>query len=152
VKTAEQHAAEEIAKQNSEYMASIKAQPSFEERMKAEKTMKEAEQWAKGQEAARAELAKAIMDYQCYGLDHVNIIGSEMVQAVLKQIRVPARDGKGVDGKNTDYIATVQWVRATISELPDHPRQGDTEAAVQRVRANFAAAQESKKFGKNNAW
>jgi hypothetical protein len=39
-------------------------------------------------------------------------------------IHVPAHDGKGVDGKNTDYIATAAWVRAVIAKLPDHPRLG----------------------------
>lgn len=123
----------------------------FSERVAAEKTKREADEWAKGQEKARAELGLVIMNYQCYGINHVDIGASEMVQKYLKGIRVPAHDGKGVDGKSTDYIATTAWVRAVIAELPDHPRLGDAESALKRVRESFAAQQEAKK-DKNQGW
>jgi hypothetical protein len=91
------------------------------------------------------------MDYQCYGLGRVDITGSEMVQHDLKTIRVPAHDGKGVDGKNFDYIATLSWVRAVILELPDHPKVGDVQVAVQRVREKFAQ-QAAKPKDRNQGW
>jgi hypothetical protein len=116
----------------------------------AEKTKKATEDWATGQEKARADLGFIIMNYQCYGINHVDIGATEMVQTFLKGIAVPSHDN-GVDGQKIDYIATAQWVRAVISELPDHPRIGDPGAALQRVREKFAAQQEVKK-NRSQAW
>jgi hypothetical protein len=69
----------------------------------------------------------------------------------LKTIRVPAHDSKGIDGKNFDYVATLSWVGAVILELPDHPKVGDVQAAVQRVREKFAQ-QAAKPKDRNQGW
>jgi hypothetical protein len=122
----------------------------FEERVAKEKAKREADAWVKGQEQARAQLGVAILDYKCYGLNHTDITGSEMVQRDLKTIRVPAHDSKGIDGKNFDYVATLEWVRAVIFELPDHPKVGDVQAAVKRVREKFA--QQAAKKDRNRGW
>ena len=69
----------------------------------------------------------------------------------MKTIRILAHDGKGVDGKNFDYVATLEWVRAVIFALPDHPKMGDVHAAVQRVREKFAQ-QAAKPKDRNQGW
>jgi hypothetical protein len=132
-------------------MDSIKPQESFDEKVKRDAAERQAEEWVRGQEKARGQLGAAILDYKCYKLNHTDITGSETVQRDLKTIRVPAHDGKGVDGKNTDYIATLSWVRAVILELPDHPKVGDVQAAVQRVREKFAQ-QAAKPKDRNQGW
>jgi hypothetical protein len=123
----------------------------FSERIAKEKAKREADAWVKGQEQARAKLGVAILDYKCFGLNHVDITGSEMVQRDLKTIRVPAHDGKGIDGQNFDYVATLSWVGAVILELPDHPKVGDVQAAVKRVREKFAQ-QAAKPKDRNQGW
>jgi hypothetical protein len=53
-----------------------------------------------------------------------------------------------------DYIQTINFVRATISELPDYPKdRADVVAALQRVREKFTAEQEKRnKPNRNNGW
>jgi hypothetical protein len=152
VKTADELTAAEIAKQHRDYMDSIRPQESFDAKVARDKQKRQAAEWAKGQEQARAQLGVAILDYACYrGPNQADVLATEAVQRELKEVRAPAHDGKGEDGKNTDYIATTAWVRAVIAELPDHPRLGDAESALKRVRENVAA-QQGVKRDKNQGW
>jgi hypothetical protein len=64
--TAEELAAKEIARQHRDYIESIKPQPSFEDRVKAEKAKRQAVEAEKAQENAKAQLAVEISGYQCY--------------------------------------------------------------------------------------
>jgi hypothetical protein len=121
--------------------------------VKAETAKREADAWTKGQEQARAELGKTIMNYACHrGPNQLDINMSDSIQIELKKIRVPAPACKEIDATKTDFVATVPWVRATIQALPDHPRDAKTDVAnaLNRVRADFA--QQAAKKDRNNGW
>lgn len=115
----------------------------------------EKEKWKKAQGTAKNELDSVIDGYSCNaGPNRVDHAASQMVRDFLRKVRVPAPAGKGIDATGTDYVATVNlWVRAVIQELPDHPRLGDPEKALQRVRDNFAAQAEAKaRPDRNQGW
>ncbi len=137
-----------------DYIDSIKQQPVYDP--KKVEQLAENEKWVKGQTTARNQLGSIIMDYKCnrYTGPGIDILKSEMVQAALRDIRVPAPPGKEIDDRKMDYIQTINFVRATISELPDYPRdRNDVVAALQRVREKFAAEQEKRnKPDRNNGW
>jgi len=107
-----------------DYMDSIKPQESFDEKVKRDAAKRQAEEWVRGQEKARGQLGAAILDYKCYKLNHTDITGSETVQRDLKTIRVPAHDGKGVDGKNTDYHRDVVLGSRSDSRTSRSPEGG----------------------------
>ena len=127
----------------------------FQDRMAAaQKAKRESDAWVRGQEQARNQLNTVILDCTFNsGPNHPDPSTSEMVQKFLKRVIVPAPAGKAIDPSGTDYIATVQWIRAVIQELPDHPKLGDPEKALQRVRDNFAAQAEAKnRPNKHDGW
>jgi hypothetical protein len=137
-----------------DYLDSIKKQPVYDPK-KVEQTA-ENEKWIKSQTTARNELNTIITEYETY--NRPNSVDHGMGDAVrvqLRKISVPAPAGKAIDASGTDYIATVQWVRAIKADLPDHPTNAwaDVHAALERVKARFLAEREKRsKPDRNQGW
>jgi hypothetical protein len=99
VKTADELAAAEIAKQHRDHMDSIRPQESFDAKVARDKQKRQAAEWAKGQEQARAQLGAAILDYACYrGPNQADVLATEAVQRELKKVRVPAQSARTSNG------------------------------------------------------
>jgi hypothetical protein len=129
--TSEELAQQEILKQHRDYMESIKPQPSFEDRVKTEQAKRLAEQATKAQADAKNQLEVTIANYQAYGLGRVDFLATEMVQKELSRLFIT------VAGKR-DYVRSLEFVRRVITELPDHPRQGDVQKVVDSLRVQLA--------------
>jgi hypothetical protein len=136
VKTADELAAEEAAHQYRDYMDSIKPQPSFEERVKAEKAKRLAAEAAKAQEDAKSQLALAISGYQCYRVNGAGIdyTATEMMQKELRSVRV-----------GNDFVRALAVVRQIITELPDHPKMGDVARVVESLNARSVKPEHQRK-------
>jgi hypothetical protein len=141
-------------KMREDYRLSIQKQPVFDVK-KAEK-IAEGEKWVKAQGSAKNELNQVISDYECYrGPNSRDHAMSDSVRQVLRTIRVPAPKGTAIDETGRDYVLTVQWIRRVIQTLPDRPTnaQADVYAALERVKAEYAAEQEKRnKKDRNKSW
>lgn len=126
VKTADELAAEEIAKQHRDYMDSIRPQESFEAKIARDKQKRQAAEAARAQEDARGHLAVAISGYQCYRLNGAGIdyTATEIVQRELRSVKA-----------GNDPVRTLAVVRQIIQELPDHPKMGDVARVVGSLNA-----------------
>jgi hypothetical protein len=126
VKTTDELAAEEIARQQRDYMDSIRPQESFEAKVARDKQKRLAAEATKAQADAKGQLELAIAGYQAYringsGIDYVT---TEMVQKDLRTVKY-----------GSDAIRTLAAVRQIILELPDHPKLGDVARVVESVNA-----------------
>jgi hypothetical protein len=131
VKSADELAAEENARQHADYMKSIAPQESFDARVKAETAKKNAEKAAAEQAAAMGVLRTSIDGYQCYrenggGIDY------NMTSAIQAELRtVISRNERG----QRDFIRNLIVVRQVIQELPDHPAVGDVARTLASINA-----------------
>jgi hypothetical protein len=133
VKSAEQIAAEGNAKMFKDYQDSLKPQPSFDERVKAETAKRAAEQAAKAQVDAKGQLALAISGYQAYkknagGLDYPT---TEMVRREVNAVVSRNADG------TRDFVRNLVAVKQIIQELPDHPNTGDVARTLASINARL---------------
>ena len=122
LKSANELAAEENAKMHRDFMKSIAPQPSFEEKVQADKKKRLAAEAAKAQTDAKGRIALAISGYQCYrengsGVDYT---ATEMVQNELRTVKF-----------GNDMVRTLAVVQQIIQELPDHPKMGDVARVVE---------------------
>jgi hypothetical protein len=126
VKTADELAAAEIAKQHRDYMDSIRPQESFDAKVARDKQKRQAAEAAKAQTDAKDALAVAISGYQCYRLNGAGIdyVATETVQRELRTVKC-----------GNDAIRTLAVVRQIIQELPDHPKMGDVARVVGSLNA-----------------
>jgi hypothetical protein len=127
-KTANELAAEEIAKQHRDYMDSIRPQESFEAKVARDKQKRLAAEATKAQEDAKGQLAVAISGYQCYRVNGAGIdyAATETVQRELRTVKF-----------GNDAIRTLAVVRQIIQELPDHPKIGDVARVVESLNARL---------------
>jgi hypothetical protein len=95
-----------------DYLDSIKPQPSYDERVKAEQAKKVAEDAAKLQAQAESTLKLAIDSYETYrGPGRVDFAKTESLRAQLRKIEVRRN-------KKRDAVLTLQKVREAISNMP----------------------------------
>jgi hypothetical protein len=116
------------ARQRRDWLDSIKPQPSFEARVKADADKRAKESAAKAQKDAAGLIQLAIEGYQCYRINGggVDYGATEMVRQDLRTIRF-----------GDDNILTLEAVKAVILELEDHPTLGSATRAVERVNARL---------------
>jgi hypothetical protein len=138
-KTADELAQEEIARQHRDYMDSIKPQPSFDERVAADKAKRQKADAKKEQEDAKGMLAVVIAGYQCYrGPNQIDYSTTEMVQKELRGVRAGG-----------DFVRLLTVVRQIIQQLPDHPKPGDVAEIVKGLneRSRQSSGQPKDAFG-----
>jgi hypothetical protein len=128
VKTADELAAEEHERQYLDYLESVKPQPNFEDRVKAEQAKRQTAEATKAQADAKGQIELAIAGYQCYrvngaGIDHA---ATEVIQKELRGV-----------GVGNDFVRTLAVVRQIIQELPDHPKMGDVGRVVESLHARL---------------
>jgi hypothetical protein len=140
MKTADELAAEEIAKQHRDYMKSIAPQPNFEDRVKAEQAKRQTAEATKAQTDAKSQLAVAISGYQAYRVNGAGIDygTTEMVQKELSTVVSRFPNGQ------RDYVKNLVVVRQIIQELPDHPKMDDVARTLETLNARLQKTGETK--------
>ena len=100
------------ARMQRDLLDSFKPQPNFEDRVKAEKAQREAEDASKQQAQAESAIKSAIDSYETYrGPNRVDFAKTESLRTQLRGIEV-RRGGK------RDAVLTLQKVREAISNMP----------------------------------
>ncbi len=144
VPTADELAQQEVLRQNRDYLDSLKPQPDFSAKLREVQAKKEAENAKKVQEDAKGQLAVAISGYQCYRINGAGIdyTATEMIQKELEYVVSRFPNGK------RDYVRNLAVVRQIITELPDHPHQGDVAKVVESLNArSLKSIQPKDSFG-----
>jgi hypothetical protein len=100
------------ARMQRDLLDSLKPQPTFEDRVKAEKAQREAEAEAKKQQAAQREINRLIDNYTInLGPGRIDYARSEYFREQLRGIKVK-KNGK------YDAILTLRKVQEALSNLP----------------------------------
>jgi len=108
----------------------------FDERLKAAKAKKDAEDRAKAEADAETMLNNEIMSYQCYA--GPNRIDYTITNQIIQQLKAVA---VRIDGKRS-AIETLKAVRDVIRALPDRPTLGAVEQAIETVNRQRREARE----------
>jgi hypothetical protein len=133
VKTPEQIAADGNAKMQKEYQDSLKPQPSFDARVKAETAKRQAADAAKTQERAKGELRTTIDAYECY---KTNGSGKDFPSTEMIRRELTAVISRNADGTR-DFVRNLVVVKQIIQELQDHPVSGDVARALAAIHARL---------------
>jgi hypothetical protein len=122
----ERQAQEALDRQRRDYIESTKPQPDFMAKVAVANKAKEEADAAKAVDATLNELEAVVNAYQCYGLGSVDFSGTEMVKKAIRSLPIY------VNRRQNPKVA-LKRVRDIISNIPDHPRNGDLEAVNQRL-------------------